>query len=183
MDVETEKSWRLKRRHWCRLIGLNFLFRKTPIITSKERTVQPGNAFEDTALSRGLKLSNSKPGCRVSALHLFVKKMPPTAFWHWAHSDMCFFQLLIPGLTSVSQQENESGFEIVTQLVDTDTQLVDTEKTKIFTCIVYDTAARVRIILISFFFSVVIGSHSNAIKLRNVYQKKEEKKNIRKKKT
>jgi hypothetical protein len=35
-------------------------------------------------------------------------------------SDMCFFQLLIPGFTGhVSLLESESGFEIVTQLADT----------------------------------------------------------------
>ncbi len=33
---------------------------------------------------------------------------------------MCFFQLLIPGLTPVSLLENESGFEIVTQIADTE---------------------------------------------------------------
>jgi hypothetical protein len=38
------------------------------------------------------------------------------AFWHRAHSDTCFFQLLIPGLTPVSLLESEGGFEIVTQL-------------------------------------------------------------------
>ncbi len=65
-------------------------------------------------LSRGLKLSNSKPGCRVSALHFFVKLIPPMAFWHWAHSDKCFFQLLIPALTTCSLLESESRFEIVT---------------------------------------------------------------------
>jgi hypothetical protein len=41
------------------------------------------------------------------------------AFWRRAHSDKCFFQLLIPGLTPVSLLESESGFEIVMQLVDT----------------------------------------------------------------
>jgi hypothetical protein len=30
--------------------------------------------------SRGMELSNYKPGCKVSALHFFVKKIPPTAF-------------------------------------------------------------------------------------------------------
>ncbi len=50
------------------------LFQKIPIITPTKRTIQPGDAFADTALSsRGLKLSNSKPGCRVSALHFVVK--------------------------------------------------------------------------------------------------------------
>jgi hypothetical protein len=39
----------------------------------RKRTIQPGDVFEDTALSLGLKFSNSKPVCRVSALHFFVK--------------------------------------------------------------------------------------------------------------
>ncbi len=69
--------------------------------------------------SRGLRLSNSKPGCRVSALCLFVKEIPPMAFWHRAQSDKCFFQLLIPELTPVSLLESKSGFEIFTQLADT----------------------------------------------------------------
>ncbi len=42
-------------------------------------------------LSRGLKLSNFKPGCRVSGLHFSVKEIPPMAFWHRARSDKCFF--------------------------------------------------------------------------------------------
>jgi hypothetical protein len=58
---------------------------KTPIINPKKRTVQ------DTAFKRGLKLSNSKPGCRVTALHFFVKYILPMTFWHRAHSDKCFF--------------------------------------------------------------------------------------------
>jgi hypothetical protein len=37
--------------------------------------------------SRGLKLSNSKPGYRVSALHFFLKKIPPMTSWRQAHSD------------------------------------------------------------------------------------------------
>ncbi len=41
------------------------------------------------------------------------------AFWHRAHSNKCFSQLLIPGLTPASLLESESGFETVTQLADT----------------------------------------------------------------
>jgi hypothetical protein len=44
------------------------------------------------------------------------------AFWYRAHSDKCFFQLLNPGFTRVTLLESESGFEIVTQLVDTGKQ-------------------------------------------------------------
>ncbi len=42
----------------------------------------------------GSKLSNSKRGCRVSALDFFVKEIPQMAFWHRAHSDKCFFSFL-----------------------------------------------------------------------------------------
>jgi hypothetical protein len=35
------------------LIGLDFFFQKTPIIAPKKQTVQPGDAFEDTALKPG----------------------------------------------------------------------------------------------------------------------------------
>ncbi len=57
--------------HW---LDLHSLFQNTPIITPKKRTIQPGYAFEYTAFNPGgLKLSNFKPGCRVSALHFFVK--------------------------------------------------------------------------------------------------------------
>jgi hypothetical protein len=41
------------------------------------------------------------------------------AFWHQANSNECSVQLIIPGLTPVSLLENESGFEIGTQLPDT----------------------------------------------------------------
>jgi hypothetical protein len=55
------------------LIELGSIFQKTLIIIPKKRTVPPGYAFEDTALSGGLKISNSKPACRVSVLHFLVK--------------------------------------------------------------------------------------------------------------
>jgi hypothetical protein len=45
--------------------------------------------------------------------------MPPMAFWCRAHSDECFFQLLIPRFISVSLLESKLGVEIVTQLADT----------------------------------------------------------------
>jgi hypothetical protein len=37
--VETEKSWRVKRQHWCHETGLDSLFQKPPIITHKKQTV------------------------------------------------------------------------------------------------------------------------------------------------
>jgi hypothetical protein len=55
-------------------------FRKSrPSPPKNERFSQEMN-LKIPFLSRGLKLSNSKPGCRVSTLHFFVKWIPPTAF-------------------------------------------------------------------------------------------------------
>jgi hypothetical protein len=53
-------------------------------------TFNQGMHLKIPLLGRSLRLSNSKARCRVSALHLFLKWIPPTAFWHWAHSDKCF---------------------------------------------------------------------------------------------
>jgi hypothetical protein len=54
--VKTEKSWGVERRHWGHKIGLDSLFQKTPIITSKKLTVQPRDAFEDTAFKPGFEI-------------------------------------------------------------------------------------------------------------------------------
>jgi hypothetical protein len=70
-------------------------------------------------LNRGLKLSNSKPGCRVSGLLFFVKYI----YQQWLHDIeliqmsvfFFFFQHLILGLTPVSLLESELGLQIVTQ--------------------------------------------------------------------
>jgi hypothetical protein len=37
-------------------MGLDFLLQKTPIITPKKRTVQPGDSFEDNALKPGFEI-------------------------------------------------------------------------------------------------------------------------------
>ncbi len=37
-------------------MGLDSLFQKTPIIITKQQTVQPGDAFEDTAFKPGFKI-------------------------------------------------------------------------------------------------------------------------------
>ncbi len=50
------KRWRVRRRHWSHWICLDSLLQKTPIITPKKRTLQPGDAFEDTALKLGFKI-------------------------------------------------------------------------------------------------------------------------------
>jgi hypothetical protein len=50
IDVQTKKkSWRVERRHWRHLIGLDSLFQETPMFTPKKRTVKLGDAFENTA--------------------------------------------------------------------------------------------------------------------------------------
>jgi hypothetical protein len=46
-------------------------------------------------------MSNSTPRFTVSALHFFLKEIPPLASLHRAQSDECFFQLLIPELSPV----------------------------------------------------------------------------------
>jgi hypothetical protein len=38
------------------LIGLDSFFQKTPIITAKKLTVQPGDALEDTAFTPGFEI-------------------------------------------------------------------------------------------------------------------------------
>jgi hypothetical protein len=55
-ELKTEKSWRVNGRHWCHLIGLDYLFQKTPIINPKTPTVQPRDAFEDTAFKTGFEV-------------------------------------------------------------------------------------------------------------------------------
>ncbi len=60
-----KKSWRVKRRQWCHLIGLDSLFKKTPMFTPEKRTVKPGDAFENTAFEQWYE--NVK-GCIEAAL-------------------------------------------------------------------------------------------------------------------
>jgi hypothetical protein len=63
-----------------RRIGLD-LFPKNPDHQPAKK--QPFNQeihLKIPLLSRDLNLKNSKPGCRVSALHFFVKQTPPMAF-------------------------------------------------------------------------------------------------------
>ncbi len=50
IDVKTEKSWRVKRRHWCHLIGLDYLIQRNWSSPHKNKTARPADAFEDTAL-------------------------------------------------------------------------------------------------------------------------------------
>jgi hypothetical protein len=59
--------------------------------------------------SRGLKLPNSKPGWRVSALQLLCEIDTTNGFLTSSSFKFVLFQLLIPGLTPVSLLEIESG--------------------------------------------------------------------------
>jgi hypothetical protein len=68
-----KKSWLVKRRHWCHYKGLDSLYQTILLITPKRRTVQPRDAFEDTALKPEFEIANSEPGCRVSTLYFSVK--------------------------------------------------------------------------------------------------------------
>jgi hypothetical protein len=62
------------------LIGLDSLFqKKSRSSPPKKRTVQPGDAFEDTAFNPGFEIVKFKQGSRVSALRFFVKQIPPMA--------------------------------------------------------------------------------------------------------
>jgi hypothetical protein len=72
------------------------------MFTPKERTVKPGDAFENTAFEQWFE--NVK-GCREAALLLFVKQIPPTDSWHQSDSDRCNFRPLMPALTLVSLLE------------------------------------------------------------------------------
>jgi hypothetical protein len=58
--LKTEKSRELKSDICAILMGLDSLFQKTPIITSKKRTVQPGEAFEDTVFKPGFEIVKFK---------------------------------------------------------------------------------------------------------------------------
>ncbi len=66
-------------------------------------------------LSRSLKLSNLKPGCRVSAFHFFYEIYTTNGFL----TSSSVFSALIPGSTPASLLKSKPGFDIVTQLADT----------------------------------------------------------------
>jgi hypothetical protein len=87
----------------------------------KERTVQPGDAYEDAACKPGI--WNGEILNQVVESRLFT-----SALWnrclHWL-SDVELirksnFSLHLPELTTVSLLESESGFEVVTQPADTE---------------------------------------------------------------
>ncbi len=86
-----------KRWHWCFLTGLDSLFQETPIITPK-KTNRPATRRiwrYVLLLRRSSTLWNLKTSCRVQSHSLFVRYLPSSAIWRQAHSEECFFQLLI----------------------------------------------------------------------------------------
>jgi hypothetical protein len=59
--VHTKKFWRVKRRHRCHSIGLDFHLSENSEVhpEKKKRTVKPGDAFENIALERGFETAKS----------------------------------------------------------------------------------------------------------------------------
>ncbi len=82
------ESWEAKLVQY---IALDSIFQNAP--PEKKEPLSQEMHLKIQLLSRGLKLSNSKPCCRVSALYFFILLMPPMSFRHKAHSDKCFFKL------------------------------------------------------------------------------------------
>jgi hypothetical protein len=97
-----KQSWRLKRQHWRHSIGLDAVFQKTPMFNPKNRTVEPGGAFEYTAFEQWFE---NVECCREAALHLCVKQRQPTNSGHQVDSDRWNFHPLMPALSLVSLLE------------------------------------------------------------------------------
>ncbi len=53
-----KRRWRVKRRNWCHMIGLDFLFQETSITAQNKITIQPRDAFENTAFQAGFEIIN-----------------------------------------------------------------------------------------------------------------------------
>ncbi len=115
------RSWPVKRRHWCNQMGLDSLFQKAPIISAKNEPFSQDMHSKILHSSRELKLSNSKPGCRVSALSPFFFEIDTTSGFlisnsiRWA----LFSASYIPGWTPVTMLYSDSWSEVVTPLVNT----------------------------------------------------------------
>jgi hypothetical protein len=75
----------------------SLLLSENPDDHPHKRNLQPGDSFEDTAVKPGLKLSNSKPDCRVLALCEI--NIPKKRRFDIELIHVSMFQLLIPGPT------------------------------------------------------------------------------------
>ncbi len=94
---------RLKKRRWCYSTGLDSLLLKTLMFTlQKTEPLSQVIILKTLRLNEGLKLSNAKLGRRESAVHLFVKQIPPIDSCHQVDSDRCNFRLLMPALALFS---------------------------------------------------------------------------------
>jgi hypothetical protein len=82
-----------------------------------KRMVWPGNAFKYAHFQAGVRNCQIIPQVlRVSAFHCFVKLNPQVVFWHRPHPDYNLFRL------PVSLMWSKFGFDIVSQLADTEQQ-------------------------------------------------------------
>ncbi len=102
---DREKRWLVKMQPWCHsLIGS--LFQKTPIITLKKWTVQPGDAFEDTAFKPHFQILS-----HVAESQILTYLWNRYHQWHPGTKPIqisALFQHLISGLTPLL--ESELGF-------------------------------------------------------------------------
>jgi hypothetical protein len=70
----------------------------------KKRTVNPGDQFEITACQQWFE---DVKGSTEAALHLLVKKIPPTDSWHQVDSDRCNLYPLTPALKRLYHREDK----------------------------------------------------------------------------
>jgi hypothetical protein len=79
--MKTEEKFASSEESFCAIIWvLTPSFRKPRSTPPKNEPFSQEMHLKIPLLSWGWKLSNSKPGCRVSALDFFVKKITPMAF-------------------------------------------------------------------------------------------------------
>jgi hypothetical protein len=146
IDVETKNSWRVGRRHEWQVIGPDSLFPKTTIIApkkqNKNKLFSKEMQLQLPLLSRGLKLSNSKPGSIVRVFTFLWN-----GYYQWLSGielfRRCpFFQLLVPELIHFSLLGKRSRvinchatcghrdmpiFISIVYALDTDTMVVDSK--------------------------------------------------------
>jgi hypothetical protein len=79
-----QKSWRVKRRHWRNLIGLDSLFQKTPMFTPKKKN-------EPLSQEMHLKILHLCIGLKMSRV---VKKLLFTYLWNRYHQQIHYIKLI-----------------------------------------------------------------------------------------
>jgi hypothetical protein len=106
-----EKSWPVKRQHWCHWIGLDFLIQKTPIVTPQKMNRSARTCIQSYPLLT-----------RVGTWQFLKHDAEPRVFtflWNRYHQWLAdieliqistyFFWLLIPKWTCVSLLESKAG--------------------------------------------------------------------------